>query len=158
MTDTGMKMPGYLTGTAALYNLTRGGIDSSQQTTPMDKARAFTSTGFDLLGTAASYFKPCSAFTKMVPLASKGVNVYDLYQAKKGLDAERSNPNPDMAKIKGHQRTMFINGMDLVSPPFLPVGTIVSTTVDVGTYMVKNPPVFKMPSAESVDFMMKHGF
>lgn len=158
MSDTGMKMPGYLTGTAALYNLTRGGIDSSQQTTTMDKARSFTGTGFDLLGTAASYFKSCSSFTKMVPLASKGLNVYDLYQAKTGLDAERSKPNPDMGKIKDYQRSMFINGMDLVSPPILPVGTIVSTTVDVGTYLVKNPPVLKMPSPETVDFVVKHGF
>lgn len=151
---SGPKIPGYFSGISAMMNLTRGTIDASQQDKPMDKAMSFKSTGLDLAGFAASFFKPCAKMGKALPVVGKAVNAYDMYDAKKGLDAERKKPMPDQAKINQFQRTMFINGMDLVSPPFLPVGTIVSTTVDVGTHMAKNPPVF---SPQSVAFFEKYG-
>lgn len=147
---SGPKIPGAFGGVAALFNLTRGTIDASQQDKPMDKAMSFKSTGLDLAGFAASFFKPASMMGKALPVVGKAVNAYDMYDAKKGLDAERREKTPDQAKIKQFQRAMFINGMDLVSPPFLPVGTIVSTTVDVGTYMVKNPQLFTDRSPESM--------
>lgn len=155
----GIKMPGFLGGISAMFNLTRGGIDAMQTDKPMDQMMAFKSTALDVVGETAQYLKPCSKFTKFMPFVGKAVSINDGRMAWNELQAEKSKPNPDPAKITQHQRSLFVASADTISP-ILPMGTMVSTVFDVGSFMVRHPPVFHdMSTSNPMSYHpMKYGW
>lgn len=155
----GIKLPGMFGAISSAFNFTRGAIDASQAEKPMDQLMSFKSTALDLAGEASQYLKPCSKFTKFLPVLGKAVSANDARVAYNDLQAEKSKPNPDPAKISQHQRSLFVASADTISP-ILPVGTMVSTVFDVGSFMVSHPPVFKdMASSNPMSYHpLKYGW
>lgn len=153
---SGPKIPGLPPAVLLANTAIQNGLDASRQQTPIDILKSFRDTSVAIMGEAASRFK-CAA--KFAPVLSKGYNAYSIYEAKQEKNAEIKRAKdtgtlPDQKKLNDCGKKMFINAMDLVSPPAIPVGTIVSTTVEFGTHMAKNPPVF---SPQSVAFFEKYG-
>jgi hypothetical protein len=155
--SSNIKLPGGFGVLSSAFNLMRATIDASDKTTPKDQVLAFKSPILDLVGGLSTYFKPCSTLAKAMPFVGKAVSINDGRMAWNNLQAERSNPEPDSAKIKQFQRDLFVASADTISP-ILPVGTMISTTVDVGTYMVKNPQLFTDRSPMSVEAYREHLF
>jgi hypothetical protein len=155
--SSNIKLPGGFGVLSSAFNLMRGSIDASEKDQPIEQALSFKSTAVDVVGGVSSYLRPCSFLSKVMPFVGKAVSINDGRVAWNNLQAEKSKPEPDLALVKQHQRELFIASLDTVSP-ILPVGTIVSTTVDVGTYLVKNPQLFtdRSPLAMETHDLFSH--
>jgi hypothetical protein len=151
----GIKMPGFMGGISATFNLVRGSMDASQANKPMDQLMSFKSTALDIVGEAAQCLRPCSKFTKAMPFIGKAVSINDGRMAWNELQAEKSKPSPDPAKIIQHQRNLFVASADTISP-ILPMGTMVSTVFDIGSFMVRHPPTFSTSLSSTMEFHPFH--
>ncbi len=153
MSDTsGIKAPGLPSSVLLANTFLQNAVDASKQGAPIDQAKSFRDTGFAVFGEMASRLK-CAA--KFAPVLGRGYNAYCVYEAKQEKNAELKRAKdtgtmPDQNKLNDCGKKMFTNALDMVSPPNIPVGTIVSTTVEGGKFLYNNRENFTLRGPESM--------
>jgi|JI7StandDraft_1071085.scaffolds.fasta_scaffold57279_3 hypothetical protein len=154
-----VKVPGFSPKVLIANTFVQNGLDAAQQPAPMDMFKSFRDTGVAIIGEVASR---CKGATKFAPIIGRGYNAFNIYEAKQEKNAELKRAKdtgtlPDQKKLNDCGKKMFSNAMDMVSPGPIPVGTIVFTTVEFATVVIKNPPSFKPPSPEAMEFFRNYG-